>query len=687
MKKFESCKGIVSLLLCLLMLLACLPATVLAESATSLSLDGLTEITVEPDTEYLCSFTPEKTGYYRFYSVGDVDSYATLYNADMKELVYNDDAYLGENNFDFSVKYKLEAGEKYILEVAVYDVEDVTFAIGVEEGIAAVSGKLINGPEWDTVIRGYEYDTMIMDGIEVEFTLDDGTKEIWDAISDNLISGGGVITTPVKENGKFFLVVDCDEAQVLVPYTVIENPVKSIAYKGNGLTYYKETHGYWYGENGFYYDYDSDIKEEYITIEYTDGTSEELQLGYGGFYVDPSIGDTQETTPWQVGKNTITITYLGKETTIPVNILPCPYKNVTVNSNPIKEYIFGDLYNGDVYEGVYYFDAYDLTGISLTFENTDGTTVTYTAEDFDMENQELDGYEFSFDTVCCDKPGMADVCIYYKGFAVPFQVEVVESPIESLEILGTAKTLTYEQRYYPVLDGLSMKLTLKDGTSKIVELNDETVQYEIANGGLYYIIPIGDYTVIGHVAYDENDVEYYSFYCLDQRANYTGFTFVENREAVDVEVSGFTPDGAGMVLTVTYEHGTEILTVKKLDEQYWGEDYSEYVGKTENGILYYGMERIYDDEGKLMGYDLNILSWIVFFDVDETMGDLDGDGKINAKDALQVLKYSVGKVEFTSDQEVRGDVNGDGNINAKDALEILKHSVGKPSALDAFFAQ
>ncbi len=63
-------------------------------------------------------------------------------------------------------------------------------------------------------------------------------------------------------------------------------------------------------------------------------------------------------------------------------------------------------------------------------------------------------------------------------------------------------------------------------------------------------------------------------------------------------------------------------------------------------------------------------------------GDLTGDQKVNAKDALEVLKAAVGKVQLTDEQKAAADVNTDGNINAKDALEILKHAVGKPSALD-----
>ena len=64
-----------------------------------------------------------------------------------------------------------------------------------------------------------------------------------------------------------------------------------------------------------------------------------------------------------------------------------------------------------------------------------------------------------------------------------------------------------------------------------------------------------------------------------------------------------------------------------------------------------------------------------------TLGDVNKDTKIDAKDALQVLKISVGKHTPTEEEKVAADVNKDENINAKDALEILKYSVDKPSCL------
>ncbi len=60
-----------------------------------------------------------------------------------------------------------------------------------------------------------------------------------------------------------------------------------------------------------------------------------------------------------------------------------------------------------------------------------------------------------------------------------------------------------------------------------------------------------------------------------------------------------------------------------------------------------------------------------------TLGDVNEDGKIDAKDALDVLKASVGKITLTEEQKLAAEVDGKEGINANDALQILKYSVKK----------
>ena len=58
------------------------------------------------------------------------------------------------------------------------------------------------------------------------------------------------------------------------------------------------------------------------------------------------------------------------------------------------------------------------------------------------------------------------------------------------------------------------------------------------------------------------------------------------------------------------------------------------------------------------------------------LGDVDGDGAINANDALLALQHSVSIRTLDDEQKARADVNADGAINANDALLMLQYSVG-----------
>ncbi len=60
------------------------------------------------------------------------------------------------------------------------------------------------------------------------------------------------------------------------------------------------------------------------------------------------------------------------------------------------------------------------------------------------------------------------------------------------------------------------------------------------------------------------------------------------------------------------------------------------------------------------------------------LGDVNGDGKLNAKDATAILKKIVGKLDNPIENfDLIADVNEDGKVNAKDATKILKTIVGK----------
>lgn len=58
-------------------------------------------------------------------------------------------------------------------------------------------------------------------------------------------------------------------------------------------------------------------------------------------------------------------------------------------------------------------------------------------------------------------------------------------------------------------------------------------------------------------------------------------------------------------------------------------------------------------------------------------GDLDGSGKVNVMDAVQLLKEIASKKEFTDAETAARDFNGDNKVNVLDAVELLKQIASK----------
>ena len=57
-------------------------------------------------------------------------------------------------------------------------------------------------------------------------------------------------------------------------------------------------------------------------------------------------------------------------------------------------------------------------------------------------------------------------------------------------------------------------------------------------------------------------------------------------------------------------------------------------------------------------------------------GDVNGDEKVSARDALLILRYAIKLNQFTDTQKALADVNGDNKANASDALLIQRYAIG-----------
>ena len=61
---------------------------------------------------------------------------------------------------------------------------------------------------------------------------------------------------------------------------------------------------------------------------------------------------------------------------------------------------------------------------------------------------------------------------------------------------------------------------------------------------------------------------------------------------------------------------------------------------------------------------------------DVLLGDANGDGRVNARDARLLLRYAAGLAGEDEIDLAAADYNGDGRVNARDARGVLRYAAG-----------
>ena len=162
----------------------------------------------------------------------------------------------------------------------------------------------------------------------------------------------------------------------------------------------------------------------------------------------------------------------------------------------------------------------------------------------------------------------------------------------------------------------------------------------------------------------ENGSTTYTCHCGDTYAEQipaTGHvsTHREGASEATCGVSGYTGDQVCDICGATVEMGTEIPATGV-------HAYGEWVTVIEPAIGHEGLqERTCSCCGHIEQETLEALPVL--------MGDVNGDGRINARDARTLLCYVAGLISEDEMNLVAADYNGDGLINARDARSLLIH--------------
>ena len=148
-------------------------------------------------------------------------------------------------------------------------------------------------------------------------------------------------------------------------------------------------------------------------------------------------------------------------------------------------------------------------------------------------------------------------------------------------------------------------------------------------------------------------------YCLDCTGN--PLKFVDVPANAPLMLEHIEAEGAGTVGFRGSDYSNEIAFASP-------EDGAEFLGwYTEGGELI-------TTGTQLDMKTQNCRRAVARFTLSVIMGDADGNGTVNANDALLVLRFSLGIVSEID--ETAADVDGNGLVNANDALLILRASLG-----------
>ena len=148
-----------------------------------------------------------------------------------------------------------------------------------------------------------------------------------------------------------------------------------------------------------------------------------------------------------------------------------------------------------------------------------------------------------------------------------------------------------------------------------------------------------------------------------------------------------------------------VVTIEKANSEYISEPIAKELtytgeeqeliaqGRTEHGEIQYSLDGIhyssdvpkatekgvYTIHYKIIGDKNHLDSSVktITVEIGIMLGDIDGDGKINARDAKLVMQHFTKKIILTEAQQKIADVSGDGKINARDAKLIMQYFTKK----------
>ena len=339
------------------------------------------------------------------------------------------------------------------------------------------------------------------------------------------------------------------------------------------------------------------------------------------------------------GEKTVLVTYSPDgintfEASFTVNVVRVPVKKISIVKMPRTAYMEHQ--------------QLDLSGLTVSVEFSDSSmnkTLTYEELSSDSDFIITSCHKEKHGTALDKGQHTITLSYKYSDISCSFTVDVTPRKLVSLEILKEPSVLTvYDKTKMPAIDGLILKASYDNGeTEEIYHYNCKTV----CDPSEFVIGPGNEVRVY----FGELYVTVY-------------FRYTESREIQGIKLKtpviltflkGEPVDLSGLKVYLYYTDGS---FEEVNDYKITGVDHT--VSGTQNIVVTY----------KEYSEVFSIMITPVF-----SKGDVNGDGKIGAIDARQVLRASVGLVQLSGKTFFAGDADRNDKITAADARLILRASV------------
>lgn len=430
---------------------------------------------------------------------------------------------------------------------------------------------------------------------------------------------------------------------------IVETPVKSISAVAQkklvdgfdgGKEIYVDEDGNEIESTYYYYMQ----AEPYFTVTMKDGSvvkGNEFEIyDQTGYWLSDNVD--QDEKPFKIGKNKIEFTLMGASCECVFEIIPNPYKGVTLKGENEAYLVFEGIDKKDTYEtkivDIFYYEFIEEGCMDADICTEDGKYY-YVGLNFDVDkngnpclnkNVSLNIGPFTTNTV--------ETCNYFKAAYV--SESVLFSTIEyymTSKMIGD-KPFTGYKAEAPDIDHLVALSTYATTNYSDCEYTDYGELYTLTVEQTEDNIE----TVFGITGVKVKDSAFYKNKLFGGKVKVEQYwnSMIDENEKM------------------TFQDGKWIVTADMVD----------FDTNYEAGALAGKITLVLNGDGTVYSIDIE--------EVELQLGDVNCDGEITALDARAILQYVAGIIDEYGLNLDYADVNGDGEVTALDARSVLQRVAG-----------